>query len=94
MKPRTILGGMIIAGAAVSAGSTALGAAARKLQQHKQTSEITQNLNQNFVGTKNIKPKYTYLNTLDSLTLNAQYQKVYLQSLNSIKKSSYKIMTV
>lgn len=99
MKPRAILGGIIITGALVSGGATALGATNRKIKQNKQKSEIIPHISQNFVGIKNTKPKSAYLNTLDSLTLNSQYQKVYLQSLNSIKKvvakndDSLKILT-
>lgn len=72
--------GLILTGAAVSGGSAALGASARESQKEKQLAKATKLFQTEF--------NKTYKKTLDTLTLKANYEKIYLQSLslNSIKK--------
>lgn len=79
VKIKNLLGGLFLTGAAVSGGSAALGASSRKSQQEKQAEKISEFF-QNELGK-------TYKKTLDNLTLKANYEKVYLQSLNSLKKA-------
>ena len=91
LKIKTLIGGLFVTGAVVGGGSAALGASARKNQQEKQI--------ENFTGHIQNEINKTYKKTLDSLTLKANYEKIYLQSYNSIKKAipqtdnSIKILT-
>ena len=75
MKTGAILGGIIITGAVISVGSTALGAASRNIKENKHL--------------KNSNKKYQseYNNTKDSLAILSLQEKNYLQSVNSFKKA-------
>ncbi len=79
LKIKNLMGGLVLTGVAVGGGSAALGASTRKSQQQKQ-AEQTAKLLQNELNK-------TYKKTLDHLTLKANYEKIYLQSLNAIKKA-------
>lgn len=74
MKTSTILSGLIVTGTVVSAGSIGLGAASKN--KHLQKQNIN---NKRFTS--------TYHNAFDSLILKSQYEKAYLQSMNSFKKA-------
>lgn len=79
MKTSTILSGLIVTGTLVSAGSIGLGAASKNKHLQKQ------NINSQIINTKKLTS--AYYNTVDSLTLKSQYEKVYLQSMDSLKKA-------
>lgn len=79
MKTNTILSGLIVTGTIVSAGSIGLGVASKNKHLQKQ------NINSQIINTKKLTSAYR--NTVDSLILKSQYEKVYLQSMNSFKKA-------
>ncbi len=75
MKTGAILGGIIITGAVISVGSTALGAASRNIKENKHLKN------------SNKKIQSAYNNTMNSLTIRSLQEKNYLQSVNSFQKS-------
>ncbi len=75
MKTGAILGGIIITGAVISVGSTALGAASRNIKENKHLKN------------SNKKIQSAYNNTMNSLAIRSLQEKNYLQSVNSFKKS-------
>lgn len=114
MKIQNLLGGLFITGAVVSVGSAGLGAANKKLKEEKkEQSELITKIIKTGISDNDLSKVKTsaesklipyeinkaYKNTLDSLTLKAQYEKVYLQTIDSLKKvikqkdDSIKILT-
>ncbi len=75
MKTGAILGGIIITGAVISVGSTALGAASRNIKENKHLKN------------SNKKIQSAYNNTMNSLAIQSLQEKNYLQSVNSFQKS-------
>lgn len=114
MKTNRLIGGLILSGAIVSAGSLGLGITSKKIETEKQEkAELIQKIKRTKISDsdfskiktqaeqKNIPYEInkTYKKALDSLNLKASYEKVYLQTIDSLKRviaqkdDSIKILT-
>lgn len=93
MKARALLGGIILTGAIISTATAALGASNKRVKQAKQSQLIQkiQSSSVSYTGTESkiipIEINKACQSTLDSLTLKANYEKVYIQTINSLKKA-------
>ncbi len=83
MKTGAILGGIIITGAVISVGSTALGAASRNIKENKHLKNSNKKIQSAYNNTMNS----LTIRTMNSLTIRSLQEKNYLQSVNSFQKS-------